>query len=187
MLQRPAAARLHTSPAAAAGRVEAAPAEQTQTGQTPPASEDPTRRKSPDRLYARIELELRTHDVAVMNSYTTFLKMAARYLDIEVGKVYDPPRHFLRQSLLKSVHIFGKHFVQYETRTMFRVLELHRLTGSTADTYLEYIQRMLPEGIAMKVTRHARERLPDHLTSIPEAARDEPVPAPEDGTPDRRA
>ena len=56
-------------------------------------------------------------------------------------------------SLLKSVHIFAKHKVQYETRTYFRVLELLRLTGSTADTYLEYSQRMLPEGVAMKVTR----------------------------------
>lgn len=66
---------------------------------------------------------------------------------------YDPPRHFARMSLLKSVHIFGKHKVQYEIRTMFRVVELLRLTGSTADTFLEYSQRMLPEGIAMKVTR----------------------------------
>ena len=56
-------------------------------------------------------------------------------------------------SLLKSVHIFAKHKVQYETRTYFRVMELLRVTGSTADTYLEYSQRMLPEGVAMKVTR----------------------------------
>ena len=66
---------------------------------------------------------------------------------------WEPPRHYERLSLLKSVHIFAKHKVQYETRTYFRVLELLRLTGSTADTYLEYTQRMLPEGIAMKVSR----------------------------------
>ena len=53
-------------------------------------------------------------------------------------------------SLLKSVHIFAKHKVQYETRTYFRVLELLRLTGSTADTYLEYSQRMLPEGVSIE-------------------------------------
>ena len=32
-------------------------------------------------------------------------------------------------------------------------MQLSKITGSTADTYLEYIQRNLPAGIAMKVTR----------------------------------
>jgi len=31
--------------------------------------------------------------------------------------------------------------------------QVERLTGSTADTFLEYIQRNLPEGVAMKVTK----------------------------------
>lgn len=43
--------------------------------------------------------------------------------------------------------------VQYEFRTYFRFMQFHRLTGSTADTFLEYIQRNLPEGVAMKVTK----------------------------------
>ena len=30
-------------------------------------------------------------------------------------------------------------------------MTLEKLTGSTADTYLEYIQRNLPEGVSMKV------------------------------------
>ena len=30
-------------------------------------------------------------------------------------------------------------------------MTLKHLTGSTADTYLEYIQRNLPEGVSMKV------------------------------------
>lgn len=33
----------------------------------------------------------------------------------------------------------------------FCVLQMKRLTGSTADTYLEYVERNLPEGVAMKV------------------------------------
>lgn len=33
------------------------------------------------------------------------------------------------------------------------IFQLKHLTGSTADTYLEYIQRNLPEGVAMKVTK----------------------------------
>lgn len=31
--------------------------------------------------------------------------------------------------------------------------QVEKLTGSTADTFLEYIQRNLPEGVAMKVTK----------------------------------
>ena len=30
-------------------------------------------------------------------------------------------------------------------------MTLKHLTGSTADTYLEYVQRNLPEGVSMKV------------------------------------
>ena len=32
-------------------------------------------------------------------------------------------------------------------------MNFHKLTGSTADTFIEYIQRNLPEGVAMKVTK----------------------------------
>ncbi|XP_037080710.1 28S ribosomal protein S10, mitochondrial-like [Pollicipes pollicipes] len=145
-LQRPAARGLHSEP--------------------PPA--DPTRHQAPDRLYSLIELELRTHDTAVLDAYTAFVKQAAGHLNVELGQIYDLPRHHERMSLLKSVHIFAKHKVQYEIRTYFRVLELLRLTGSTADTFLEYTQRMLPEGISMKVTRTAREPVPDHLSCRPE-------------------
>lgn len=39
------------------------------------------------------------------------------------------------------------------------------LTGSTADTFLEYIERNVPEGVAMRVSRHQIEPLPEHLTA----------------------
>lgn len=56
-------------------------------------------------------------------------------------------------TLLKSKHVHKKHRVQYEIRTYFRFLDFLKLTGSTADTFLEYAQRNLPEGVAMKVTK----------------------------------
>ncbi|NP_001425782.1 small ribosomal subunit protein uS10m isoform 7 [Homo sapiens] len=40
---------------------------------------------------------------------------------------------------------------------------LEHLTGSTADVYLEYIQRNLPEGVAMEVTKTQLEQLPEHI------------------------
>ena len=36
-------------------------------------------------------------------------------------------------------------------RTYYHFMTLKHLTGSTADTYLEYVQRNLPEGVSMKV------------------------------------
>lgn len=55
--------------------------------------------------------------------------------------------------MLKSAHVHKKHRVQYEIRTYYRYLDFLKLTGSTADTFLEYLQRNLPEGVAMKVTK----------------------------------
>jgi small subunit ribosomal protein S10 len=42
-------------------------------------------------------------------------------------------------------------------------IKLLRLTGSTADTLLEYVQRNLPEGVAMKITYREIRPLPEHL------------------------
>jgi hypothetical protein len=58
-----------------------------------------------------------------------------------------------RWTVLKSAHVHKKHRVQYEFRTYYRHLDFLKLTGSTADTFLEYLQRSLPEGVAMKVTK----------------------------------
>ncbi|XP_035212675.1 28S ribosomal protein S10, mitochondrial-like, partial [Stegodyphus dumicola] len=82
---------------------------------------------------------------------------------------WEPKKHHARRTLLKSVFIYKKHRVQYEFRTYFRIFELKHLTGSTADTYLEYIQRNLPEGVSMKVTKHRIEKLPEHIANyVPE-------------------
>lgn len=72
-----------------------------------------------------------------------------------------------RITLLKSVFIYKKHRVQYEIRTYYRFMHFHRLTGSTLDTFLEYIQRNLPEGVAMKATKIEVQALPDHLKEPP--------------------
>lgn len=54
---------------------------------------------------------------------------------------------------MRSIHVNKKCRVQYEFRTYFHFVQFLRLTGSTADTFLEYLQRNLPEGVAMKVTK----------------------------------
>nr|CAD7263760.1 unnamed protein product [Timema shepardi] len=117
-----------------------------------------------DQLYKLVELEVKGHDTAVLKSYEWFTKTAARELGITVGNCWSlrkPNKN--RFTLLKSVFIYKKHRVQYEIRTQFHFLQFHNLTGSTADTFLEYIQRNLPEGVAMKVTKVAVQALPKHL------------------------
>ncbi|GAB6024463.1 28S ribosomal protein S10, mitochondrial, partial [Chamberlinius hualienensis] len=116
-----------------------------------------------DTLYSRLVVETRSHDRAVLKSYEYFALEAAKYLQITINKTWIPRPHFLRRVVLKSIHIYKKHQVHYEFRTYFRVIEMKHLTGSTADTYMEYIQRNLPEGVSMKVTRTAIEKLPAHI------------------------
>ncbi|KRT85257.1 ribosomal protein [Oryctes borbonicus] len=70
-----------------------------------------------------------------------------------------------RHTVLKSVHIYKKHRVQYEVRTYFAFVQYKYLTGSTADTLLEYIQRNLPEGVALKTSMVELQALPDYISA----------------------
>ncbi|KAM9840112.1 small ribosomal subunit protein uS10m isoform 2-T2 [Aulostomus maculatus] len=119
--------------------------------------------EEPDTLFQKVSVLVKCSDHAVLDSYEFFATMAAKELGITISKVFKPPRDTERFSLLKSVHIFRKHLVQYEIRTHYRCIELSHLTGSTTRVFLEYIQRNLPEGVAMEVTKIAMEKIPDHI------------------------
>ncbi|XP_016358846.1 small ribosomal subunit protein uS10m isoform X2 [Sinocyclocheilus anshuiensis] len=95
--------------------------------------------EEPDALYQKLSVRVKGHDRC------------------------EPPKHTDKLALLKSVHIFKKHHVQYETRTHHRCIEISRVTGSSARVYLEYIQRNLPEGVAMEVTKTSIEKIPEHI------------------------
>ncbi|KAH8311211.1 hypothetical protein KR044_004978, partial [Drosophila immigrans] len=123
----------------------------------------------PDQLYSKLEIELRGVDPAVLKSYTWFATTAAEHLGIELGKCWSPRKaHHERMTLLKSVHIYKKHRVQYEIRTHFRYMNFHKLTGSTLDTFLEYIERNLPEGVALHASKTELQQMPEHLLQPPE-------------------
>ncbi|XP_063774376.1 small ribosomal subunit protein uS10m isoform X2 [Pseudophryne corroboree] len=117
----------------------------------------------PDLLYKKIEVLAKGHDKTVLDSYEYFTILAAKELGLHVEKVSEPKRKIERFTLLKSIHIFKKHRVQYEMRTHYRCLELKHLTGSTANVYLEYIQRNVPEGVALEIRKTKLEKLPEHL------------------------
>lgn len=78
-----------------------------------------------------------------------------KLIDLKKNFSYVAPTHYLRDKLclLRSGFANKNCRVQYEVRTYYRYMTFHNLTGSTADTFLEYIERNLPEGIAMKVTK----------------------------------
>ncbi|EFA02227.2 small ribosomal subunit protein uS10m [Tribolium castaneum] len=118
-----------------------------------------------DKLFKIMELELKGHDPAVLKSFVKFATTAGNHLDVQ-SKSWSlrKPIHD-RRSVLKSVHIYKKHQVQYETRTYFNFIQFKHLTGSTADTLLEYIERNLPEGVALKATKVELQTLPEHLKS----------------------
>nr|CAI5822284.1 unnamed protein product [Callosobruchus analis] len=107
----------------------------------------------PDKLYRVVELELRGNDPAVLKSFCKFATSTGKHLDIDC-KTWSlrKPTHE-RFTVLKVVHIYKKHRVQYEYRTYYSFVQYKHLTGSTADTLLEYIERNLPEGVALKATK----------------------------------
>ena len=113
----------------------------------------------PDKLFKKIDIELRAHEPAVLKSYSWFANTAARELNIPVERSYalEEP-HKERKTLLRAAFVNKKHRVQYEMRTFYHFLTLTHMTGSTADTYLEYVQRNLPEGMSMKVIKHEIRR-----------------------------
>ncbi|XP_070590596.1 small ribosomal subunit protein uS10m isoform X1 [Erythrolamprus reginae] len=117
----------------------------------------------PDILYKRLAILVKGHDKTVLDSYEYFVVLAAKELGLSIEKIEKPPRKIERFTLLKSVHIYKKHRVQYEMRTHYQYIELKNLTGSTANVFLEYIQRNLPEGVAMEVKKTKLEKLPDHI------------------------
>ena len=121
-----------------------------------------------DKLYKRVIVEVRGHEPAVLKSYTKFIQMAADGFELNANlEIKDRERFIERWSILKSKFGKKKHFRQYEMRTHFKIYEFKHLTGSTADTLLEYIQRNLPEGVAMHVTKVELLPLPESLHQAP--------------------
>ncbi|XP_072394465.1 small ribosomal subunit protein uS10m [Diabrotica undecimpunctata] len=117
----------------------------------------------PDKLYKFVELELRGNDPAVLKSFSKFAVTTGNHLDINTKSwTLRKPNHE-RYTVLKSVHIYKKHRVQYEHRTYYSFVQFKHLTGSTADTVLEYIERNLPEGVALKATKVEIQQIPEYL------------------------
>jgi len=122
------------------------------------------------RLFSDLKLKVRGSDEAVLDSYTQFVQRAATTLSLDISGKIVIPMHIEKRTLLKSPHIYKTHRHQYELRTHARMLQLRQLTGDTADIFLEYVQRNLPEGVSMSVETTELEMIPEFLTQSNPAA-----------------
>ncbi|OAF70560.1 hypothetical protein A3Q56_01648 [Intoshia linei] len=106
-----------------------------------------------DDLFSMVHLKLKGHDIAVLKSYQTFIEMVSKNLDLTIkeSKILEKPT-FHRFTTLRSIHLHKKNLIQYEVRTHFMNIKLINMTGSTLSTFLEYIQRNLPNGIFMEAS-----------------------------------
>ncbi|KAL3265828.1 hypothetical protein HHI36_010024 [Cryptolaemus montrouzieri] len=116
-----------------------------------------------DKLYKTVQIELRGNDPAVLTSFVKFATTAGNYLNVQSHSWHLRKPTHTRFTVLKSVHIYKKHRVQYEFRTYYSFISYKHLTESTASTLLEYIERNLPEGVALKATSVELQQLPEYL------------------------
>lgn len=119
-----------------------------------------------ERLMSLLTLKVRGTDVAVLDSYTQFMRRAATVLNLDVSGKVILPMHIEKRTLLKSPHIYKKHRYQYELRTHARMLQVRELTGDSADIFLEYIQRNIPEGVSMSVEQSELEPIPEYIKTL---------------------
>ncbi|KAE9554480.1 hypothetical protein FO519_002291 [Halicephalobus sp. NKZ332] len=115
----------------------------------------------PDKLFRQIELEVRGHDKAVLQSYMTFVHNACENLNIDCTPTENLPYVRWVQWLLRSKFVHKKYKLHYETRTYINKCSVLNVTGSTASTLLEYLQRQVPEGVGMKITYEELCQFPD--------------------------
>ena len=125
--------------------------------------QEPADEGRPDDLYRYLWIKCSAHNSAVLDSYETFLKMAATHLRVKYVRTEAPTRDIYRKTLLASRHVHKKYRVQYEWRDYYRNLLFENITGSTLATYLEYVERNLPEGILLIAEKHRLTQLPFEL------------------------
>ena len=100
----------------------------------------------------------------VLNSYCKFAKIAARFLELDLSREIFLNTEVREWVILKSPFKYKKHMVKYHLKTHGRMLVFKKMTGTTTDIYLEYIQRNIPAGVSMSVRKYELDRLPYLVT-----------------------
>ena len=101
----------------------------------------------------------------MLTSYIKYVRYAAALLSLHCS----PPVSYRRSIDIyvanKSPFKHGSYKAQYEIRVNQEALYLWNVTGTTADVFLEYIQRNLAAGLGMNVQLQAMEPLPKSIIS----------------------
>jgi small subunit ribosomal protein S10 len=87
-------------------------------------------------------------------------------LEINSSDIRNLPKVQWLQWALKSKFVHKKKKVHYHTLTYIKQMDVFHLTGSTAGTFLEYIQRNIPEGVAMRVDYYEMCALPESIQKM---------------------
>lgn len=114
-------------------------------------------------LYRYLWIRCAAHEVEVLDSYEKFLRLSAQHLGANYVRSEAPLRTIKRRTLLASRHVHKKYRVQYESRSYYRNLLFKNMTCSTVDTFLEYVERNIPEGVMFTAEKHRIGELPFEL------------------------
>ena len=117
-----------------------------------------------ENFYRDIGLTVKAQSLMVLDSYSKFIKMAAKCLRIEIFQELFLNPEVREWVILKSPFKYKKHMVKYRLRTHGRLFTFQKITGTTADIYIEYIQRHIPPGVSLSVKKVEMDRLPYIIT-----------------------
>ena len=118
-----------------------------------------------EEIYLRdIGITVKSQSSMVLHSYIRYMKMAAICLNIELCQELYLNLEVREWVILKSPFKYKKHMVKYRLKTYGRLLTFKKITGITADIYIEYVQRNIPAGVSMSVRKVEMDRLPYLIT-----------------------
>lgn len=114
---------------------------------------------SGERYVSRLVLSMKSSCYSTLRSYFIYSHFAAECLQIqtsmEPGKLVTGV-----YTVNKSPVVHGKHKDRFKRDVWNRKLILHKISGTTADVYLSYVERNIPAGVTMAVTEERLTELP---------------------------
>eukprot|EP00117_Sycon_ciliatum_P014080 scpid91388/ scgid14491/ Probable 28S ribosomal protein S10, mitochondrial len=112
------------------------------------------------KFYREVHMEVYAYDHILLESYCIYVRYAAACLGIHCSSAVKYPQLIHKTTVNKSPFIFSDAKAQYEMRQYQTSVYLWNVTGTTANVFLEYIQRNLSAGLGMNVHTETLERLP---------------------------
>eukprot|EP00040_Diaphanoeca_grandis_P039779 m.260125 g.260125 ORF g.260125 m.260125 type:complete len:334 (-) comp39263_c0_seq1:185-1186(-) len=110
--------------------------------------------------FTKVSISMKGYDFTVLDSYVEFIRRVTTATNVKASGRIPLPSKIKKYTVLKGPHVHKQHRSQYEVRTHRRLIQLYDLTGATASDLLDYILRMVPPGVEIKLT-HDTVEAPD--------------------------